>query len=231
MSRRGALVLVRHGRTAWSAAGRITGWEDPPLDELGEHEARRVGTVLAARGFRPAVVLTSCAGRARRTAELAAEAGVGGQAAVHADWRLNERHFGQLQGLDRRAARERFGKALVRACSIDPAAVPPQIARSDRRHPVHDAAYGRVDPARLPGGESLAQLAERVLECWHELAEPPLRRGVDVLVVSHCHALRALVRHLGGGIDSRCFSATGSALLLGGGAGPIEIGGPVRCPA
>lgn len=224
MSGGGRLVLLRHGRTEWSATGRITGWEDPPLDDGGEAEARWAGALVASRGIRPAAVFTSCARRARRTAELVLETALGHGASVRADWRLNERHFGQLQGLDRHGARELLGRDWVRACSADPRLVPPEIPRTDRRHPVHDRAYRHVDRSRLPGGESLEQLDGRVLECWREVLEPTVRSGADVLVVGHCHALRALARHLGAGArGGQPFARTGSGLVVVGGSRPAAL--------
>lgn len=228
---RGPLLLLRHGRTAWSAAGRITGWEDPPLDATGEEEARRAGRRLAGLGVEVSTVLTSCSRRAGRTAELVlASTGAAAAAAgpVLADWRLNERHYGHLHGLDRAVARERFGKERERAWRHDPDLVPPPLFRSDPRHPVHDPRYREVDPARLPGAESLAQLGQRVGEVWRELAEPRLQAGAGVLVVGHCHALRSLLAHLAVTDVARPFASTGSGVLIApdGAVRELEVGRP-----
>lgn len=224
---RGPLLLLRHGRTAWSAAGRITGWEDPPLDATGEDEARRAGRRLAGLGIEVTAVLTSCSWRAGRTAELvlaSAGAAAAGAAPVLADWRLNERHYGQLQGLDRAAVRERYGKERERAWRHDRDLVPPPLSRSDPRHPANDPRYRGVDPARLPGAESLAQLGQRVGEVWRELAEPRVQAGAGVLVVGHCHALRALLVHLGVTDVARPLASTGSGVLIAPDGAARELG-------
>ncbi len=215
--RAGPLVLLRHGQTAWSASGRMTGWADPPLDATGRAEAGEAGAALARLGLVPDVALTSFARRAAATAELALEAAGARHVPVRADWRLNERHLGQLQGLDRSAAVARYGKEQVRAWRSADDAAPPPLSRADPRHPAHDPRYRQVDPERLPGSETRAELERRVLDAWRELAEPPLAAGLGVLVVGHCHALRALLRHLGVRHDPAALAATGSAVVLGGG--------------
>jgi 2,3-bisphosphoglycerate-dependent phosphoglycerate mutase len=189
---RGSLVLLRHGRTEWNDRGLITGWADPPLTRAGEREAHRVGEFLRANGVSVSVVLTSMAQRAIDTASIVLEELGECQVARSADWRLNERHFGELQGLDRPTALERFGRPAVRDWKHDPHAAPPALRRSDPRHPRHDARYAEVDPRRLPGTETSEQLIARVGECWREVIDPHLEEGRSVLVVSHCHSLRAL---------------------------------------
>lgn len=204
----------------------MTGWADPPLDATGRAEAGKAGDLLAGLGFVPDLVLTSCARRAETTAELVLEAVGATGVPVRADWRLNERHLGQLQGLDRATARRRYGKELVRAWRRADDAAPPALGRSDPRHPVHDPRYRHVDPGRLPGSETRAELERRVLEAWRELAVPALEAGLDVLVVGHCHALRGLLHQLGAHEDDPPpFAATGSGVVLVDGA-PVALLAP-----
>ncbi len=194
--RRGDLVLVRHGRTAWNEAGLIIGWEDPPLSATGAAEAERAGQLVAAEQLRITRVYTSLARRAVATAAEVVRHLDGPQPDVIGDWRLNERHFGQLQGLDRAAAFERFGRAAVRSWKHDRDAVPPALVTTDMAHPVHDPRYRGVDPALLPGAESMANLVVRVLACWRERIAPSLEEGHDVLIVSHLHSLNAIAAEL-----------------------------------
>ncbi len=193
---RGSLVLLRHGRTRWNDEGRITGWEDPPLSEEGADEATRAGQLISAVGLSISTVYTSLTQRARDTAELVLASLDGHPPMLLVDWRLNERHFGLLQGLDRATATHLYGRKALRAWKHDPAAVPPHVLADDGRHPIHDARYRHVVRKLLPGAESIVQHADRVLECWQESINPHLDRGVNVLVVSHCHSLRVLATQL-----------------------------------
>lgn len=195
---RGTLILMRHGRTDWNDRGVITGWADPPLNVAGEHEARRAGRLLRANGLSVDVSLTSMARRAIETASIVLEE-LGDQGAVRQEeWRLNERHFGVLEGLDRPTALELFGRPAARDWKHDPHAAPPPLSRSDPRHPSNDVRYAALDPGRLPATETSVQLRARVEECWLEEIVPHLERGTNVLILSHCHSLRALTAVLAG---------------------------------
>lgn len=220
------LVLLRHGRTPWNDEGRFTGWEDPPLSAGGQGDAGRAGTVLASTGLRVDAVFTSLALRTTATARLALAALGDPHVATTADWRLNERHFGSLQGLDRATATERHGRKALRRWRHDDLAAPPPIPATDPRHPRHDPRYVHVPPELLPGSESLADLAARTLACWRDQIGPSLAGGRTVLVVGHCHGLRALVAHLttgAGGALPPTFDAPGSLSI-----GAVEEAGTPR---
>lgn len=213
---RGTLVMLRHGRTSWNDEARFTGWADPALSDLGAAEAVRAGDAIAAARLNLSVVITSPATRAIDTATIATFGDVGARVEWRIDWRLNERHFGLLQGLDRTSAIARYGRASVRHWKRDRDAVPPAIPEDDDRHPRHDVRYIDVAPAFLPGAESITSHERRVLACWSEVIAPRLERGEDVLVVAHCHSLRALARFTnadGGGATDSLFTNTGSALM------------------
>ena len=217
---RGTLVLLRHGRTQWNDESRFTGWADPSLSELGTREAAWAGEVIASCGVRVSVVIASFASRALQTATFAMP--VTSAPDRRRDWRLNERHFGLLQGLDRSAAIDRYGKASVRQWRRDRDAVPPAIPKDDARHPHHDPRYAGVAPAELPGAESKADHERRIRACWLDTIDPLLVNGVAVLVVAHCHSLRALARLAATrDVDESptLFAATGSvAIVTGSGA-------------
>ena len=190
----GSLVLVRHGRTRWNEEGRIIGWEDPPLSEAGRRDAAAAASVVRGAGLRFPMVCTSAALRCSETAAVVLEALGAAPGRVVVDWRLNERHFGLLQGLDRGAVRQAYGREQVRAWKHDLDAVPPEVPPDDPRHPRHDARFRGVRADLLPGAESLAAVAKRVDRCWAERLVPALAAGLDVVVVGHCHSLRVLAQ-------------------------------------
>lgn len=212
----GTLVMLRHGRTSWNDESRFTGWADPELSDRGEVEARRAGDALAVVSLDLSLVLTSAATRARETAALAVRAGEGVRFDWRVDWRLNERHFGLLQGMDRASAVARYGRDAVRHWKRDRDALPPAIPEDDERHPRHDGRYLDVARESLPGAETIADHERRVLACWGDTIAPRLAGGEDVLVVGHCHTLRALARLASApracATDS-LFKDTGSALM------------------
>ena len=213
---RGTLVMLRHGRTTWNDESRFTGWADPPLNERGVREALRAGDVIAAAGLNVSVVFTSRVARALDTATIVMSTDHDVPVEWQNDWRLNERHFGLLQGLDRATAIARYGRDSVRHWKRDRNAVPPAVPEYDERHPRHDQRYGDVSPESLPGAESIADHERRVLACWFEVIEPRLEGGEDVLVVGHCHSLRALARFTSadpGCATDSLFAQTGGAVM------------------
>ncbi len=214
---RGTLVLLRHGRTPWNDGSRFTGWAEPSLSARGTAEAVRAGDAIASCALNVSTVITSLATRALETATIALSGAQG--LAWRVDWRLNERHFGLLQGLDREAAIGRYGKASVRRWKRDRDAVPPAIPEHDLRHPRHDARYADVAPEHLPGAESIADHEGRIGACWADTIDPLLEQGADVLVVAHCHSLRALTRLVtttDGGATTALFADTGSVVIASG---------------
>ncbi len=175
----------------------MTGWANPELSPLGRAQARAAGDLLRRRGEVPSHVVTSRSTRALETAlEIVRVLDL--DLEVRTCWRLNERQVGALQGLDRAAAILLYGRADFRAWRRQPYARPPALDEKDLRHPRHDARYADVDACRLPDSESLAQLNQRLVEGWVRDIEPLTLTGDTVLVVGHCHSLRALARFLEG---------------------------------
>ena len=196
------LVLLRHGQSQWNLENRFTGWVDVDLTDKGEAEGRRAGELLAAAGFTPAVMFTSVLKRATRTGALALQtAGLKGVPVV-ADWRLNERHYGGLTGLNKAETAEKHGEDQVKIWRRSYDIPPPPMDISDAGHPANDRRYAGLDPAALPGTESLATTLERVLPYWHDAIAPQLKAGKTVLVTAHGNSLRALYKYLTGASEA-----------------------------
>lgn len=192
------LVFLRHGHSAWNLTDRFTGWTDIPLTAVGICEAELAGHRLAAAGFRFDEAHVSRLRRTRQSA-LAVLAVAGDAAApMRADWRLNERHYGALQGMNKREIFAAWGETRSRAWWRGYRESPPPLHKDDPRHPRFDARYADLDAALLPAGESLADCQRRVLPCWREALLPRIAAGRRLLVVSHGNTLRALVMHLEG---------------------------------
>jgi 2,3-bisphosphoglycerate-dependent phosphoglycerate mutase len=192
------LVLLRHGESTWNAENLFTGWHDVPLSDRGGAEARAAGRLLAEAGVEVDVAHTSLQTRAIRTLELAlAELGRS-WLPVRRHWRLNERHYGDLQGTNKRAATERWGEAQVHAWRRSYDTPPPPLAWDDPRHPRFDPRYAGLPPDVLPAAECLKDVVERMLPYWHDAVVADLRAGRRVLVSAHGNSLRALVKHLDG---------------------------------
>ena len=193
-----ALVFLRHGHSAWNLTDRFTGWTDIALTGVGIDEAERAGHRLAAAGYRFDEAHVSLLRRTRQTA-LAVLAVAGDAAApLRANWRLNERHYGALQGMNKRDIFAAWGEARSRAWWRGYHQPPPPLRADDPRHPRFDPRYAHLDAALLPAGESLADCQRRVLPYWRDELLPRLAAGRRLLVVSHGNTLRALVMHLDG---------------------------------
>jgi len=191
------LVLLRHGQSTWNAEGRFTGWADLDLSSLGEAEAISAGRLLHADpGLGPDVVHTSVLTRAVRTANLALDQMGRSWLPVRRHWRLNERHYGALEGLDKKETATRHGADQIKIWRRSWATPPPLLEADDPRHPSHDPRYAGVAPDLLPGGEALADVVARMLPYWHDAIVPDLMAGRRVLVVAHGNSLRGLVKHL-----------------------------------
>ncbi|MEC9000112.1 MAG: phosphoglyceromutase [Actinomycetota bacterium] len=187
------LILLRHGQSEWNATNQFTGWYDCGLTALGEAEARDGARLLAEAGILPDVVHTSLQVRAIRTAELAlAELGRS-WIPVRRDWRLNERHYGDLTGLDKAETRERHGAEQLQAWRRGYATPPPPISDNNPFNPNRDVRYADIEP---PLAECLADVVARMLPCWDEAIAPDLRAGRTVLVAAHGNSLRALCKEL-----------------------------------
>ncbi|HEX3964392.1 MAG TPA: phosphoglyceromutase [Trebonia sp.] len=194
----GTLVLLRHGESEWNAKGLFTGWVDVPLAAKGIQEASAGGRMLADAGLRPDVVHTSVLTRAIQTANYAVEAVGLSWLPVHRTWRLNERHYGALQGKDKAQTRQEFGdeQFMIWRRSYD--VPPPPIADDDPLSPAGDARYATLPPELLPRTECLRDVVARMLPYWYDSIVPDLAGGKSVLVVAHGNSLRALVKHLDG---------------------------------
>jgi 2,3-bisphosphoglycerate-dependent phosphoglycerate mutase len=196
------LVLLRHGQSTWNAEERFTGWTDVPLTERGIEEARNGGKALAAQELEPDLVHTSLQVRAIRTAELALEE-LGRQwLPVRRHWRLNERHYGALEGFTHAEIAGRHGAEAVRIWRRSYDVRPPALEPDDPRHPSHDARYADLAPDVVPSTECLADVLSRLLPYWHDAIVSDLRSGAIVLVVAHGNSLRALIKHLEGISDT-----------------------------
>ena len=198
----GQLLLVRHGQSVWNLENLFTGWTDVDLSEQGANEARSAGVEIARAGVVPDLVFTSVLKRAIRTEWLILEALDLLWLPVERDWRLNERHYGALQGLNKAETAAKFGAEQVKIWRRSYDVPPPPVAPEDSRHPSHDRRYAQVDPSMLPATESLKDTLARVLPCWTERIAPALRAQRNVMIVAHGNSLRALVKMLDGMSES-----------------------------
>jgi 2,3-bisphosphoglycerate-dependent phosphoglycerate mutase len=192
----GKLVLLRHGQSTWTLENLFTGWTDVDLTARGRDEARAAGELLRAQGFEFGVAFTSVLKRAIRTLWITLDAMDRMWIPVERDWRLNERHYGALQGLDKAETTEKYGADQVKVWRRSFDIPPPPLAADDPRHARFDARYRGIDTALLPATESLKDTLARVEPWWRERLTPSLHAGHDVLVVAHGNSLRALVMML-----------------------------------
>ena len=195
------LILLRHGQSAWNLENRFTGWVDVDLSEAGIAEARAAGRALAAEGAALDAAFASVLKRAVRTLWIVLDELDQMWVPVSRSWRLNERHYGALQGLNRAETAAAHGEAQVKVWRRSYAVPPPPIGDGDAAHPRFDRRYAGIAPGDLPVGESLAMTLDRVLPFWTERIAPALRGGRTVLVAAHGNSLRALVKHLDGMSD------------------------------
>lgn len=190
------LVLLRHGQSQWNLDNRFTGWVDVPLSDQGRREAADAGTLMQAEGLQFDVAHTSVLKRAIQTLQIALQVLDQDWLPVHKSWRLNERHYGALQGLDKAETAARHGDDQVKIWRRSYDIPPPLMALDDPGHPVHDRRYAGLDRNALPGTESLATTLDRVLPYWHDAIAPDLKAGRTVLVAAHGNSLRALYKYL-----------------------------------
>lgn len=190
------LILLRHGESEWNLKNLFTGWTDVGLTPKGREEARTSGRLMAEAGLVPDILFTSVLIRAIETADLAIEEAGWGPLPTRRSWRLNERHYGALQGLDKKETAEKYGADQVLAWRRSYDTPPPALEPDDPRHPSHDERYADVDPEDLPATECLADVVDRMLPYWFDEIVPVLVAGQTPLVVAHGNSLRALVKHL-----------------------------------
>ena len=196
------VVLLRHGESDWNRQNRFTGWTDVDLSERGMAEAREAGRSLKAAGFTFDVAHTSVLKRAVRTLWLALDELDLMWIPVLRHWRLNERHYGALQGLNKAETAQKYGDEQVLVWRRSYGTRPPALDPGDERFPGRDRRYEGLSAAELPATECLADVVDRFLPYWHEEIGPAIRAGKRVLVVAHGNSLRALVKHLDGISDA-----------------------------
>jgi 2,3-bisphosphoglycerate-dependent phosphoglycerate mutase len=190
------LVLLRHGESTWNRENRFTGWTDVDLSAAGIEEARAAGRLIKSAGLDFDIAFTSVLKRAIRTLWLILDTTDRMWIPVERSWRLNERHYGALQGLNKAQTVAQHGEAQVKIWRRSYDIPPPALSLDDPRHPRFDPRYADLDPAHLPAAESLKDTLARVLPFWESRIVPELRAGKNVLVVAHGNSLRALVKML-----------------------------------
>ncbi|HTV98171.1 MAG TPA: 2,3-diphosphoglycerate-dependent phosphoglycerate mutase [Steroidobacteraceae bacterium] len=192
----GKLILVRHGQSIWNVENLFTGWYDVDLSETGREEALRAGRELQSAGLAPQIAFTSVLKRAIRTLWLMLDGTDRMWLPVERSWRLNERHYGALQGLNKAQTVAKHGEAQVKIWRRSYDIAPPALDPDDPRHPRFDPRYAELDPKLLPATESLKDTLARVLPFWEARIVPELRAERTVLIVAHGNSLRALVKML-----------------------------------
>ena len=196
------LVLLRHGESTWNKENRFTGWTDVGLSEKGVNEAVQAGRLLAKEGYVFDVAFTSVLKRAIKTLWIALEEMDRMWIPVHNSWRLNERHYGALQGLNKTETAEKHGIEQVKIWRRSYDIPPPALAKDDERHPGRDPRYAGLRPEELPATESLKDTVARFLPYWHETVAPVVRSEKRVIIAAHGNSLRALVKYLDNISDS-----------------------------
>jgi 2,3-bisphosphoglycerate-dependent phosphoglycerate mutase len=190
------LVLLRHGESTWNKENRFTGWTDVPLSEKGIEEAKEAGRLLAKEGFIFDVAFTSVLKRAIKTLWIALEEMDLMWIPVHNHWRLNERHYGALQGLNKAETAEKHGMDQVKIWRRSYDIPPPMLTKDDDRYPGKDPRYTRLRPEEIPLTESLKDTVARFMPYWHETIAPVVRSEKRVIIAAHGNSLRALVKFL-----------------------------------
>ncbi|HVN45934.1 MAG TPA: 2,3-diphosphoglycerate-dependent phosphoglycerate mutase [Steroidobacteraceae bacterium] len=198
----GKLILVRHGQSLWNLENLFTGWTDVDLSAQGRAEALQAGRELLREQLEPDIAFTSVLKRAIRTLWIMLDEMDRMWIPVERSWRLNERHYGALQGLDKAQMTAQHGEAQVKVWRRSYDVAPPPLGLEDRRHPRFDPRYAHIDPSELPSSESLKDTLGRVLPFWNARIAPELRVGRNVLVVAHGNSLRAVVKMLDNIADS-----------------------------
>ncbi|BBU95101.1 MULTISPECIES: 2,3-diphosphoglycerate-dependent phosphoglycerate mutase [Providencia] len=190
------LVLVRHGESEWNKENRFTGWTDVELSDKGREEAKIAGQLLKDEGFVFDFAYTSVLKRAIHTLWNILDQVEQSWLPVEKSWKLNERHYGALQGLDKSETAAKYGDEQVKLWRRGFAITPPDLEKDDERYPGHDPRYAKLSDKELPVTESLATTIERVVPYWEEVIKPRVTSGEKVIIAAHGNSLRALVKHL-----------------------------------
>lgn len=188
------LILLRHGQSQWNVENKFTGWTDVPLTDKGREEARSAGEKILSASLKPEFFFTSYLKRAIQTLQIAADVMDRNWVPVTKDWHLNERHYGALQGLDKKDTANKFGEEQVHEWRRSFDERPPEIGADDPRYPANEEKYARLATDEIPLAESLHDTLDRVRCCWEERIIPALQLYDTVMVVAHGNSLRALVK-------------------------------------
>jgi 2,3-bisphosphoglycerate-dependent phosphoglycerate mutase len=190
------LVLLRHGESTWNKENRFTGWTDVDLSEKGREEAKKAGQILKEQGYVFDIAYTSVLKRAIRTLWIVMDEMDLMWIPVIRSWRLNERHYGALQGLNKAETATKFGEQQVLIWRRSYDIQPPALTKNDERYPGHDPRYQGLDPKDVPLTESLKDTVARFMPYWHEVLTPALKSGKKIIIAAHGNSLRALVKYL-----------------------------------
>ena len=190
------LVLVRHGQSMWNLENRFTGWTDVELSENGIKEAKEAGRVLKQKGFLFDIAFTSVLKRAKDTLTYILKEMGEENIQVKKSWKLNERHYGALQGLNKDETKKKYGEEQVLLWRRSVDVRPPELDESDPRYPGNDPKYKELKPEELPKTENLIDTIKRVIDYWNKDIEKELRNGKNVIIVAHGNSLRGLIKYL-----------------------------------
>lgn len=190
------LVLVRHGQSMWNLENRFTGWTDVELSENGVKEAKEAGRVLKQKGFLFDIAFTSVLKRAKDTLTYILKEMGEENIQVKKSWKLNERHYGALQGLNKDETKKKYGEEQVLLWRRSVDVRPPELDESDPRYPGNDPKYKELKPEELPKTENLVDTIKRVIDYWNKDIEKELRKGKNVIIVAHGNSLRGLIKYL-----------------------------------
>lgn len=196
------IVLLRHGESVWNKEGLFTGWTDVDLTERGREEAKMAGVILKKEGYVFDIAFTSLLKRAIRTLWIVLDEMDLMWIPAYGDWRLNERHYGALQGLSKAATAVKYGESQVQIWRRSYDIRPPALEKRDPRYPGNDIRYANLAPEQLPLAECLKDTFARVISSWNELIAPQVKAGKLILITAHGNSLRALVKYLNGISDS-----------------------------
>ncbi len=190
------LILLRHGESRWNQENRFTGWTDVDLTENGKGEAKNAGVLLSKNKIEIDLIYTSYLKRAIKTNKICLKKIKKPNIEVKCHWRLNERHYGNLQGLNKLQTAKKYGDKKVLQWRRSYDISPPSMNLDDKRHPRHDILYKNVDPQKLPSSESLKDTLERVKPLWTNQIIPQIKKGQNIMIVAHGNSLRAIVKIL-----------------------------------
>ena len=190
------LVLLRHGQSTWNLENKFTGWTDVDLTAQGEEEAKEAGKLLTKEKIKFDIVHTSLLKRANRTMQICLNEMDQNKIPIYYSWRLNERHYGSLQGLNKSETAKKFGDDQVHIWRRSYTTPPPALNYDDERHPRFDDKYSGLNSNKLPDAECLEDTVNRFLPYWHNSIKPDLEKGKKILIVAHGNSLRALVKYL-----------------------------------